>query len=255
MLFIIYLLFIIFNRYILFFIRYILFFNRFINKAIAVQCLSKNEFNNTRFGREKIIATNGINLPQEYRNSNNESLRIVYIGRLEVRVKGLDLLIEALSSIKEFLISNSVRIDLYGPDCQGRYKQVEDLIKQYEVQDIVNLHHEVNGDEKKKILLNSDYFIQTSRHEGMPMGILEAYGYGIPGIITTGTSLGDITKEYNAGFVSDVSSKGIADAIINAVNYKEEIRIRSDNARKLIKDNFEWDAIAKETIAKYRALL
>lgn len=44
------------------------------------------------------------------------------------------------------------------------------------------------------VLLQTDLFIQTSRHEGMPMGLLEALSIGVPCLVTVGTSLGHIIK-------------------------------------------------------------
>ena len=70
------------------------------------------------------------------------------------------------------------------PDYQGRYDHVEGLINDSDVGDIIKLHHEVTGEVKEKLLLDSDIFIQTSRFEGMPLGIIEALSYGIPCLIT-----------------------------------------------------------------------
>ena len=46
--------------------------------------------------------------------------------------------------------------------------------------EVVKLNREIDEEEKRQILLDTDVFIQTSRFEGMPMGILEALSYGLP---------------------------------------------------------------------------
>lgn len=234
----------------------ILYFNKFINSSASIQCLSKNELENTHFKAPKFIGTNGITLPCDVRmHFNDDRININYIGRLEVYVKGLDLMINAVNVLHDDLRARNVHINLYGPDWQGRYAQVEKLISQYGVGEIVTLHHEVSGDKKRKILLDSDIFIQTSRHEGMPMGILEAMGYGIPCLITQGTSLGDITNTYNAGWVAETRLESLVDTLKHAINDMPSFNEKSSNARRLVQENFAWSVIEEATLMKYKSLL
>ncbi len=233
-------------------------FHKFINNCSALQCLSANELSNSFFRVPKFIGTNGVRIPRFYKTSfSKEGISIVYIGRLEVIPKGLDLLLQAINRINnESDYLNQIKsIDLYGPDFKGRYREVQSLIKQNDLVNIVTLHHELTGEKKHDCLLDSDIFIQTSRNEGMPMGILEAMSYGIPCIITKGTSLGEITKEYDAGWVADVTVDSIAETIIKAINDKELLKQKSSNARRLIEEHFSWNTIAKSTIEKYVTLL
>ena len=149
----------------------------------------------------------------------------------------------------------NVRLDMYGPDILGRYAAVENLIKENCVDDIVTLHPAVNGDDKKQILLNSDYFIQTSRHEGMPMGILEALSYGVPCIITEGTSLGDIVRRYDAGWVADNSAESIAQTILAAIDEVDKLEQKSANAKRLISENYSWGIVSSSAIDKYEQII
>lgn len=235
-----------------------LFFRSFIYNSAALQCLSENEYNNTSFDVPKFIGTNGIEEPNVHRESFCiDRIQITYIGRLEILVKGLDLFMEAVRSIKNQLLkqNKNVKIDLYGPDIFGRYAAVENLIKDNAVEDVVTLHPAVNGDEKKKIILNSDFFIQTSRHEGMPMGILEALSYGVPCIITEGTSLGDIVRRYDAGWVADNTSESIAQTIMTAIKEVDKLEEKSINARRLISENFSWEIVSSSAIDKYEQII
>ena len=198
-------------------------FHDYIYKCSALQCLSENELNNIAFKIPKFIATNGVNVPKEYKKIfNAEKLQITYIGRLEIVPKGLDLLLQAIKQVvdKPGFINHLRGIDIYGPDFNGRYAAVETLIKENGVDNIVTLHPAIDGEVKREKLLDSDVFIQTSRHEGMPMGILEAMSYGVPCIITQGTSLGKIVEEYDAGWVAETTADSIAESIETAINEK-----------------------------------
>lgn len=232
------------------------FFNKFINSSASIQCLSEIELNNTHIKAPKFVGTNGISMPTNFHEQfNSDKINIVYIGRLEVHVKGLDLMIQAFKALHSELKRKNVVINLYGPDWQGRYAQVESLIEDNGVGDIVKLHHEVTGVEKQNILLDTDIFIQTSRHEGMPMGILEAMGYGVPCLITEGTSLGKITKQYDAGWVAETTSESLYTTIKQAISDVSKLKNKSQNARRLVEENFTWEVISNETLKKYNSFI
>jgi len=236
----------------------LLFFNRFVYNCAAVQCLSESELTNTHYKRPKFIGTNGIVVPSSFKQSfdNKDDFRIIYIGRLEPGTKGLDLLIGAIQSLHSFLSDNHVRFDLYGPDnIREWFINLSKLIKDNGVEDIVELHHAVQGEEKERLLLESDIFIQTSRHEGMPMGILEAMSYGVPCVITKGTSLGEITRRYDAGWVAETTIDSVIKTIRKAIEEKDSLNQKSVNARRLISENFSWGIVSSSIIDKYRKIV
>ena len=75
------------------------------------------------------------------------------------------------------------------------------------------MNHEISGEEKVQKLLESDVFIQTSRHEGMPMGILEAMSYGVPCAVTDGTNLGEFIKDNKCGWNCETTVLGISEML------------------------------------------
>lgn len=233
----------------------LLLFNYFINGAVAIQCLSQRELNMTRFGRRKFIGTNGLNMPVMKKNSFNAvKIKFVYIGRLDAYIKGLDLLIEAVSLKKDFLKEKKCKFELYGPDLNGRFAHVQELIVKHGVEDFVTLSHEVIGAQKEQILLSADIFIQTSRTEGMPLGILEALSYGIPVLITEGAVLGGVVEQYRAGWVAQNSSGDIAEKIVDAILDKNIWLEKSNNASLLFQKEFEWSKIGESTVLQYAEL-
>lgn len=233
-----------------------LLFNRFINGAAAIQCLSKREMDSTHFGQQKFIGTNGINIPDKAKTTFHEDhTSFVYIGRLDAYHKGLDLLIEAIKSVADFLRDNNCSFQLYGPDANGRFQHITDLINDAGVQDLVVLNHEVSGKEKEKVLLEADVFIQTSRFEGMPMGILEALSYGLPCLVTEGTTLEKTIKSSLAGWGCTNDSKGITEAIILAVNERIKYPTYACNSVELVKGKFSWKKVSTQTMDFYRRII
>ena len=233
----------------------ILIFNRFINKAAAVQLLSQTEADNTRFGRLKFIGTNGIGIPERKKESFSErGTSFVYIGRLDVYHKGLDLMLNGLGKCADIFRENSCTLDIYGPDILGRLEQVKELVEANGIGDIVRLHAPVFDGEKEKVLLDADIFIQTSRFEGMPMGILEALSYGVPCVVTEGTTLAEFVKSNGAGITSATDEEGVAEAIKSVLARKNELLSMSQKGREAVLRDFAWDGIAAKAVEKYGEL-
>lgn len=231
----------------------LLLFNKFVNGAVAIQCLSENELKLTRFRKNKFIGTSGINMPEKRKNSfNKDKIDFVYIGRLESYIKGLDLMIKAVNHKKKFLKENNCRFYIYGPDYKGRYANVEKLIVENGVEDLVFLSHEVSGSTKENILLSADIFIQTSRTEGLPLGILEAMSYGLPCLITEGTTLVESVKRYNAGWTCETNFISISETLCEAIENKSDYIKKSDNAIQCIEESFGWDEVSLDNFNKYK---
>ena len=233
----------------------ILLFNRFINGAAAVQVLSQNEYDSTSFGRRKIIGTNGIPMPEEIKTGFRQSgTKFLYIGRLDAYAKGLDIMVDAVKICSEELKKDNATIDIYGPDWEGRFAHLEQLVADAGVGDLISLHHEVTGEEKKALLLDCDIFIQTSRFEGMPMGILESLSYGIPTLVTRGTTLGEQIREADAGWSAETDADSVSEAILKALSEKDRYEEIGSNGRKLASSRYSWPVIAADTISKYKEI-
>ena len=87
------------------------------------------------------------------------------------------------------------------------------------------------------------------------MGILESLSYGLPVLITEGTTLGSCVREYNAGWVADMAIESIAKSFEKVIDEKADFKEKSQQAIRLIEENFEWNRIAKETVEKYKEII
>ena len=233
-----------------------LLFNRFVNRAAAVQCLSEKEMNASRVKTKKFIGTNGCALPERKKQKFSEGkIRFCYIGRLDWHIKGLDILLDAFKLLSEGAYKYECELCMYGPDYHGRYDYVKTMIDARGLNGLVTLHQAVFGAEKEAVLLDSDIFIQTSRTEGMPMGILEAFSYGLPCLITKGTTLGDFVENYNAGWVATGDAKSVFEKIVQAVEERETFDEKSKNGHRLVEENFSWEKNANKAIEIYRDII
>ena len=230
-------------------IAYLLLFNRFIRKAAGLQCLSQGEYDATHTSDKKFIVPNGMDLHERReRPAKHDGMRLLYIGRLDWTHKGLDILIEAVSKTDV----PGIELDIFGPDYAGRRAVVTGMIEKHGCADKIHMHDPVFGEDKVAAYACCDLFIQTSRFEGLPLGLLEAMSYGVPVIATEGTNLTKEIEKYDAGFTARTDAESVKEAIEIAFGEKDDWEQKGINAQRLIADRFSWPEIAQTSLRRYR---
>lgn len=232
-----------------------LLFGKFIQGAAAVQCLSDWEMVQTECKPPKFVCTNGIKLGPVKTNFSESGMRFVYIGRLAYYMKGLDLMMQALIQNRDFLIGHGCRVELYGPDEDGAREKLLDQRRRGNLEEVLTIHAPVSGAEKAMVLERADCFLQTSRNEGMSMGILEALSWGLPCVVTEETGLAHLLEEAKAGWGCKGNCASIAAAMQRAVLEQDTLSQRSVNARALAEERFSWQSSAKEAITYYGGII
>lgn len=235
----------------------LIFFNKFIKNAVAINYLTKNEYEESKNFKIKdyFINGNGIEVPSRKRISNNKrnTFNVNFIGRIEWHHKGLDYLIEAINEGKKEFREKKFQFNLYGPDRLNSYSILNKKIIEYEIEDLVTINPPVFDAEKENVYINSDIFIHTSRLEGQPTAVLEALGYGIPIFVTPGTNLLETVKENNLGFTSKFEIKDIKNNLLKAYKtLKNDNNNISKNCLNYSKNNFDWNIIVKKNISNYK---
>ena len=233
-----------------------LFFNKFFKGAKAIQYLTINELNDSTpfICPESFIIPNGITLPKRYiKEKKYDGLVGIYIGRIDIYHKGLDLLLNSIVKNIDFLRKNKVRFDIYGPE-NSDYFKLKNIVKTEGVEDIFCLKGEVSGKDKEVVLQNADFFIMTSRFEGQPMAMLEALAYGVPCIASDGTYMRKIIEEYNAGYGCNNCENSIGDAIKSLIINRDKLVEMRENACT-VSSKYQWSEVAIELHDKLSELI
>lgn len=235
-----------------------LMFNSFFKNAKAIQYLTEGEKNNSIREYNNIVSGNGIQLDKpkkKYDNEEKKCFKLIYIGRYTIKIKGLDLLLEGVETVKREMLDKNIKLLLYGADDRGDFKKLIKLIKEKEIDNVVKLNGPVFNDEKYTELLSSDVFIQTSRTEGQSLGIMEAISMGLPCILTPGTNLAEDAQKNEFGWKTEENAESIGKTIINTFNNKDLLPQYSKNAIEYANNNFNWENISKQAIEKYMDIL
>lgn len=230
-----------------------MFFNNFINHAQSIQYLSNNEKDMSVFKKHLCFVTgNGVSIPNEKKCSFSKTkIKFVYIGRLEMHIKGLDLLLNAIKKCENLLRESCAIFEIYGPNYDNSHQSLIQMINKLDIADLVYINKEKTGEEKKEILCSATCFIQTSRTEALPLGPLEALSYGLPCVVSEGVGLGNIIEDYGAGYQSENTVDGISNSIEQFIKNIDEIEIMSNAAICLIGENFDINLIAKKAVDIY----
>lgn len=187
---------------------------------------------------------------------NAGDIVVCFLGKLQLHIKGLDLLLSAIRTIQGGDVGRHMRFVLIGPaqdpaDGQG----VKSLVSQLPMPDRVTLTGGVYGEEKWKLLAASDVFILPSRTEGMPMCVLEAMAFAKPCIVTPGSSMQDVIGRCNGGWLCDGTAESIADTLTRVYRDREQIDERGRDAQACARSEFTWPVVAKRSIAIFEELI
>ena len=228
-----------------------LYFNRMVKKAVAIHYLTEEEKKESeqQWKKRGYVISNGICIQNVVQtNFAKDRIRAVYIGRIEIYQKGLDLLLEAIVALKEELRSVRFSIGLYGPNREGAVEILKSKAMENDIADIVSFHEAVYGEDKRAVFLNSDVFVMTSRFEGHPMGLIEALSYGLPCLATQGTYLANEILKYGAGWTAGNDVESIVRALKELIAEKDDFVRKGKNAVRLA-NLYSWDKIAQDSHA------
>jgi glycosyltransferase involved in cell wall biosynthesis len=235
----------------------LLYFNRFVGDAAALHFVSPREAAmSSGWNRSVFVVSNGTQLPaaSELASPGRSSpRRIVFIGRLALEHKGLDLLLDACALVRSQLRGRGVRVELYGPDHQGGQRALRRRIARLRLHELVALNGPVIGDAKASLLQQTDVFLHPSRYEGHPISLLEALAYGLPCLVTPGTNMAEEVTAAGAGWVVEPSPAGIAAGLEEVLQTDgPTLQEAGSNARQLALREYTWELAASRSLEAYR---
>ena len=185
------------------------------------------------------IISNGIssellNMPPD------ESDYILYLGRIDIYGKGLDILLDAYGKfLKSF---PQVRLVIAG-DGRDRERFEAMLMKLPEdMRKNIEMPGWVSGDKKRDVLNKALFVVLPSRHECQPIVTLEAMGSGKAVIVSEIPEFNFIAEHQAVLTFKLGSAASLAQSMKNLVSNSERKEM-GQRGRNWVKD-FTWDKIA-----------
>jgi glycosyltransferase involved in cell wall biosynthesis len=175
------------------FIYFILF--RKIDKLICVAKVTFDECK-TIANKESFFIPNGVKSNNVFKPKNfSKGIKAVYCGRL-VEEKGVRILFEVVNTIHK---KNTVGLvfDVFGEG--PLFDWCIKFITENSLTNVIRMRGYVSNNEL--IYSDANLLLFASKHEGMPLSILEAFSYGIPVLAYSAPGVKDLIKNGENGFL------------------------------------------------------
>jgi len=232
--------------------------HRYLREAAALHAVSEEEKERLEqlTGHPRVVyIPNAVEARRPRETRVPGAKQLLFIGRLAVRQKGLDLL---LAGYAQYLRSGGLATDLViaGSDFRGGKAQAERLSHELTISEHVTFPGPIYGEDKAELLSTCFAFVHTSRWEGLPFAVLEALAAARPVLVTPETNLGRFVEAYGAGVVVEPTAESIAQGmhqLSRADQHSYEAMQRG--AERLVAEKFSWPQVTREMIELYQRVL
>ncbi|MBN2046659.1 MAG: glycosyltransferase family 4 protein [Anaerolineaceae bacterium] len=204
-----------------------------------------------------LVLRNCINLaafPAHKHQSNGAKTHGLLMGRVS-KAKGAFDLIESVGRLKDHYPALRVAI-CGGEELPGERARALERIRELGIEEQCNLPGRVAGEQKERMLQNTDLFILPSYDEVLPMALLEGMASGAAVIATAVGGIPEIVENsingflINPGDVDDLTAK-IA-LLLDHPHIREEMGKRS---RELVKQHLDVIPYVTKLTAAYQQLI
>lgn len=168
---------------------------------------------------------------------------ILFMGRIDIEQKGLDILLESFKQIQ-----NQTNLNLFicGTGDKKSINELKSKIKMFNLGSRVKLVGYVTGQKKIKMFSNALVMVMPSRYETQPLTLLEAFAFGLPIVCFDINDLNWLSDDYvikvepfNISLYSESLLK-----IIKSQKRRDEL---SENTKHYSKQ-FDWNIVTKKYI-------
>ena len=216
-----------------------------ISKNIITVSKGLLEVIKSRYGNKKIVCIyNGVD-NKYFESEASEENFILFLGRIDIYMKGLDILVKSFARVISKL-KNQYKLIIAG---RGKEKDIQAIEKQFyelHLHEFIELKGEVSEEEKISLLSRCMFLCMPSRFEGWGISAIEAAAAGKPVLGTKIEGLKEAVIDKKTGIlIEPADDEKFAEGIIQLIKEKRLRKELGSNSRKHAQ-NFKWDKIALE---------
>jgi glycosyltransferase involved in cell wall biosynthesis len=172
---------------------------------------------------------------------------LLFVGRLDVVHKGLDLLVRAVATAPGW------QAVLVGSDFRGGADQLRNLAGALGAEARLTFTGPRRGQALHEAFAAADCFALTSRWEGLPLSLLEALAHGVPAVVSPAVDRLVGVAAAGAGWSATPSELG---ALLRSVwELDDRERARRGAAARALSARYDWATIGLRYEAAYAELL
>lgn len=174
---------------------------------------------------------------------------LLFVGRINDRRKGLDILLRAFKTI---LTKTDASLFVAG---SGNQKPFKDLSSSLGITSRVTFAGFVDDVTLQKLYSICNVYVCPSRLEGFGLTILDAMAAGKPIVATKVGAIPEIVKVGGSAFlVQDNNEDELAMAIIQVLGSSLQAKARGENNRKWVQTHYCWEFAARRVAEVYTKL-
>ncbi len=224
---------------------------RYASKIMALTKIEAEQFQSMDISEDKIeIIPNAIDLsefeklPQRgtFRRKHNldgKDKLVLYLGRIH-KIKGIDLLAKAFAELSRNV--DGARLVIAGPD-DGYLSTLKVMVRELKIEEKVLFTGPLYERDKMEAYVDADVYVLPSTYEVFGITILEAWACGTPVITTDRCGIAGFVDK--VGYVVEHNREQLRDVIVKALSDEELRKKLGDEGRKLVMEEFTWDAIVE----------
>jgi glycosyltransferase involved in cell wall biosynthesis len=219
------------------------------NTLIHQYQIHSNRISVIPHGPLTVFKTGGQNFRQQWQISEKEKI-ILFFGSIR-KYKGLDILVRALSQVKEML---PARLVIAGSPWEP-WDRYEELIRQLGVtDDVIKLIGYVPSDQVGSLFSAADLVVLPYTHFDSQSGVgAAAIAFHVPMIVTDTGGLPDLVMDPEC-VVPCSDSNLLAEKIVTVLS-NEALQKKLKNDAREIEKMMSWERIADQTLSLYHQLL
>lgn len=225
---------------------------RLLDRALAVHVFFRAEVGHVErlAPRARVaIAPTAIDAPGAEWAAGAARGYAAWLGRYDVRHKGLDRLLDAMALLPPH---RRPCLRMHGRDHNDSRRAVEAMVAERGLADDVWVGGPIDGAEKWKFLLGASAYVHPARWESYGIALVENLAHGVPCLTTADINLGLELEEAKAALVVEGSAEGLArglDAVAAG-----ELSSFSTRGREFVRDHLNHEAAGRKFLSGVAAL-
>jgi glycosyltransferase involved in cell wall biosynthesis len=175
-------------------------------------------------------------------------LRLLYLGRLDIHGKGIDLLLRAMAT--DPVVRSQTKVQIAGRGSRRETRALRQLISTNGLQGRVALVGFVQ--DVRRAIEAADIVVLPSRFDGFGHVVIEALATGTPVIVSSKAGSSEFFGREQGVLVVDPNVHSIAQGLRTALESERELHEAARNCLRQLLRDFNWDFLAARWIAGVR---
>jgi glycosyltransferase involved in cell wall biosynthesis len=198
---------------------------------------------------QAVVLPNPVQLPAHVPDrSSSETATFLFLGRIGQRKGAFDL-IRAFAALPEEL-KTQAHLFMAG---DGEVEKARSMVQELNLGQCVTILDWLNPEQRDTYLAKADVFVLPTNNEGLPLALLEAMGWGLPGITTPVGGIPELVTSGQDGILVEPGNvEQLSQAIQSLIENKELRLTLGKNARAKV-EPLNIHSYCASLVALYRS--